>query len=52
MTDAARMTGIAYQLAARGGPATILVNNAGIGEGTPPSQAAGRMYAACCTWPP
>ena len=32
VTDAARMTGIADQLAARGGPATILVNNAGIGE--------------------
>ena len=32
VTDAARMTGIADELAARGTPATILVNNAGIGE--------------------
>jgi NAD(P)-dependent dehydrogenase (short-subunit alcohol dehydrogenase family) len=32
VADPARMTGIADELAARGTPATILVNNAGIGE--------------------
>ena len=38
VTDSARMTGIADSLALDAGPATILVNNAGIGTtGTSPS---------------
>ena len=39
VTDSARMTAIADDLAARGTPATILVNNAGIGESGVPSEA-------------
>jgi NAD(P)-dependent dehydrogenase (short-subunit alcohol dehydrogenase family) len=39
VTSSARMTEIADMLAARGTPATILVNNAGIGESGVPSEA-------------
>ncbi|MBN9029817.1 MAG: 3-oxoacyl-ACP reductase [Rhizobiales bacterium 63-7] len=39
VTDSARMTEVADHLAARGTPATILVNNAGIGESGTPSEA-------------
>jgi NAD(P)-dependent dehydrogenase (short-subunit alcohol dehydrogenase family) len=39
VSDSARMTVIADELAARGTPATILVNNAGIGESGVPSEA-------------
>jgi NAD(P)-dependent dehydrogenase (short-subunit alcohol dehydrogenase family) len=38
VTDSGRMTEIAYQLATRGTPATILVNNAGIGETGVPAE--------------
>lgn len=38
VTSSARMTEIADELAGRGTPATILVNNAGIGESGVPSQ--------------
>lgn len=39
VTDARRMDAIADELAAEGGPATILVNNAGIGKNGVPSEA-------------
>lgn len=39
VTDSARMTAIADELASRGTPATILINNAGIGESGVPSEA-------------
>lgn len=39
VTDSGRMTAIADELANRGTPATILINNAGIGESGVPSEA-------------